>query len=92
MAGGWRHSIAVTEADKIYTWGWNKFGQLGIRSNEDKYTPQAVEIGVKDQPLSVRHIACGWRHTLAITCQNGQSELWAWGRGVNGQVRTRRES
>jgi alpha-tubulin suppressor-like RCC1 family protein len=26
-------------------------------------------------------LACGWRHTLAVTARG---EVYAWGRGVNG--------
>lgn len=29
VCGGWRHSGAVTEDGTMYTWGWNRFGQLG---------------------------------------------------------------
>lgn len=35
-AGGW-HSAAVTVNGDLYTWGWNNFGQLGLRSEESNY-------------------------------------------------------
>ena len=34
VACGWRHSIAVTDAHKLFTWGWGKFGQTGLGDTE----------------------------------------------------------
>lgn len=34
VACGWRHSIAVTDSAKLYTFGWGKFGQIGHGDNE----------------------------------------------------------
>jgi len=31
-AGGW-HSLAVTDAGDVYSWGWNERGQLGVPSD-----------------------------------------------------------
>ena len=33
-ACGWRHSLAVSDSGALYTFGWNKYGQLGVGSAE----------------------------------------------------------
>lgn len=34
-------------------------------------------------PRRVALLACGWRHTVAVT---EAGEVYSWGRGVNGQL------
>lgn len=31
---GWRHTAAVDAEGRLYTWGWNKYGQLGLGNHE----------------------------------------------------------
>lgn len=78
--GGWRHTAAAT-ANKFYAWGWNKWGQLGIGTQGDVCVPTEVE-GLQE-PISL--LACGWRHTLALTAAG---EVYSWGRNCNGQLGT----
>ncbi|KAL9233360.1 hypothetical protein vseg_008375 [Gypsophila vaccaria] len=80
ISGGWRHTMAVTSDGKLYGWGWNKFGQVGVGDNVDRCSPVQV-LFPHDQ--KVVQICCGWRHTLAITDRNN---LFSWGRGTNGQL------
>jgi hypothetical protein len=30
VACGWRHSAAVTDNGRVFSWGWSKYGQLGV--------------------------------------------------------------
>jgi alpha-tubulin suppressor-like RCC1 family protein len=30
VACGWRHSAAVTDNGRVFSWGWSKYGQLGM--------------------------------------------------------------
>lgn len=82
VAGGWRHSLACTDTGLLYSWGWNKFGQLGLGHNDDTHTPCEVKLSDNDK---IENIASGWRHTLAIS---KSGKCFAWGRGVNGQLGT----
>lgn len=80
VAGGWRHTAAADDEGRTYTWGWNKFGQLGLGDTEDRNAPTEVS------PLTgqrVALLACGWRHTVAVTVDG---MVYSWGRGVNGQL------
>ncbi|KAH3764245.1 Tyrosine-protein kinase Src42A [Pelomyxa schiedti] len=61
---GTSHSAALDENHEVFTWGSNKFGQLGYEteSNSDQLLPRRVHT------LSgkmVKQVACGWNHTLA---------------------------
>jgi alpha-tubulin suppressor-like RCC1 family protein len=35
IAGGDNHTLALTSSGKIYAWGWNGHGQLGVGGTED---------------------------------------------------------
>nr|KJB33344.1 hypothetical protein B456_006G007400 [Gossypium raimondii] len=76
ISGGWRHTMALTSDGKLYGWGWNKFGQVGVGDNTDICSPVQVKFP-NDQ------VSCGWRHTLAIT---EEQNIFSWGRGTNGQL------
>jgi hypothetical protein len=39
--GGW-HSLAVTGDGRLYAWGWNGVGQLGLGSTSNQYSPVEV--------------------------------------------------
>ncbi|KAH0908901.1 hypothetical protein HID58_032222 [Brassica napus] len=42
ISGGWRHTMALTSDGKLYGWGWNKFGQVGVGDNIDQCSPVQV--------------------------------------------------
>ncbi|CAL1381160.1 unnamed protein product [Linum trigynum] len=80
ISGGWRHTMAVTSDGKLYGWGWNKFGQVGVGDNADHCSPVQLKF---PRNQKVVQIACGWRHTLAVT---DRQNVFSWGRGTNGQL------
>ncbi|MCD7465236.1 Ultraviolet-B receptor uvr8 [Datura stramonium] len=80
ISGGWRHTMALTSDGKLYGWGWNKFGQVGVDDNCDHCSPVQVKFP-HDQKVIL--ISCGWRHTLAVT---ERQNVFSWGRGTNGQL------
>ncbi|XP_040372143.1 ultraviolet-B receptor UVR8 isoform X4 [Rosa chinensis] len=59
---GARHSTILTEDGQLFSWGWNKYGQLGLGDSVDRNIPCQVSI---DGCLP-KHIACGWWHTLLL--------------------------
>ncbi|XP_052190726.1 ultraviolet-B receptor UVR8 isoform X2 [Diospyros lotus] len=80
ISGGWRHTMALTSDGKLYGWGWNKFGQVGVGDNVDHCSPMQVRFPHEQK---VVQISCGWRHTLAVT---ERGNVFSWGRGTNGQL------
>jgi hypothetical protein len=57
-----------------------QFGQLGVGDLEDRNSPTPVTTLAGNQVVL---LACGWRHTLAVTATG---QVFTWGRGVNGQL------
>ncbi|KAG8383900.1 hypothetical protein BUALT_Bualt04G0062200 [Buddleja alternifolia] len=80
ISGGWRHTMALTTDGKLYGWGWNKFGQVGVGDNTDHCSPVQVKFPLDQK---VVNISCGWRHTVAVT---ERQNVFSWGRGTNGQL------
>ncbi|XP_023910727.1 ultraviolet-B receptor UVR8 isoform X2 [Quercus suber] len=59
---GARHSTILTEDGKLFSWGWNKYGQLGLGDSAGRNIPSLVSI---DGSLPT-NVACGWWHTLLL--------------------------
>ncbi|KAL5809261.1 hypothetical protein ACOSQ3_029952 [Xanthoceras sorbifolium] len=59
---GARHSAILTEDGQVLSWGWNKYGQLGLGDSIDRNIPSQVPI---DGCLP-KDVACGWWHTLLL--------------------------
>jgi len=72
--------MALTSEGKLYGWGWNKFGQVGVGNNDDHCSPVQVHFP-EEQKIS--QVACGWRHTLALS---EKKNVFSWGRGTSGQL------
>lgn len=58
---GARHNAIVTDDNRVFSWGWNKYGQLGLGDSIDRSLPSQVPI----DNLRVVNVSCGWWHTLA---------------------------
>ncbi|KAL3696817.1 hypothetical protein R1sor_010893 [Riccia sorocarpa] len=80
ISGGWRHTVALDDAGRLYGWGWNKFGQVGVGNNDDQPSPQLVK---NLDGEKVKQVSCGWRHTVCIT---EKGNVFSWGRGTSGQL------
>ncbi|KAJ6357667.1 hypothetical protein OIU78_005502 [Salix suchowensis] len=59
---GARHSAIFTEDGKVFCWGWNKYGQLGLGDVIDRNIPSQVPI----DGCVPKAVACGWWHTLLL--------------------------
>ncbi|KAK9913604.1 hypothetical protein M0R45_037415 [Rubus argutus] len=59
---GARHSAIITEDAKVFGWGWNKYGQLGLGDVIDRNIPAQVII----DGCVPKNVACGWWHTLLL--------------------------
>ncbi|XP_076636822.1 HECT and RLD domain containing E3 ubiquitin ligase 4 isoform X2 [Colletes latitarsis] len=81
VACGAHHTVVVNEWGQLFSWGSNGEGQLGLNSkNIIECTPRMVKtLGTS----VIVQIACGAKHTLALT-NNG--ELYSWGSNNEGQL------
>ncbi|KAG5607502.1 hypothetical protein H5410_028994 [Solanum commersonii] len=59
---GARHTAVVTGDSKVFCWGWNKYGQLGLGDVVDRNIPSQVSM---DGHVPI-NVACGWWHTLLL--------------------------
>ena len=84
VACGFGHSIALCKAASgagahhMYTWGWNREGQLGVGDCENRATPQRLALGT-----ALQHVACGGAHSAVVT---SAGELFTFGSGSCGQL------
>lgn len=72
---GASHSMALTDAGKIYSWGKNTQGQCGHGNAEDQAKPQCIR---KLDDKVIVQVAAGWEHSLALT---KEGLMYSWGCG-----------
>ncbi|NXJ48207.1 HERC4 ligase, partial [Spizaetus tyrannus] len=87
VAGG-AHSFVLTLSGAIFGWGRNKFGQLGLNDDNDRYVPTLLK-SLRTQ--KVVHICCGEDHTAALTKEGGVFTFGAGGYGQLGHNSTSHE-
>ena len=73
VAAGAEHSIVCTSDGEVYSFGWNRYGNLGTNDREDRHIPTKVH-GVE----GVVAVGAGWRHSLAIRGEDRQLFSWGW--------------
>ncbi|MBI2929351.1 MAG: beta-propeller domain-containing protein [Verrucomicrobia bacterium] len=78
VAAGHFHTLALTTAGGVWSWGANYSGQLGDGRRETRHLPGRVANleGVAD-------VECGIFHSLAV---KRDGTLWAWGGNELGQL------
>ncbi|KAJ3671634.1 hypothetical protein LUZ60_007713 [Juncus effusus] len=80
IAAGAEHTAAVTEDGKLYGWGWGRYGNLGLGDRDDRLLPTKVS---STQGIKMVMVACGWRHTICVSCSG---ELYTYGWSKYGQL------
>lgn len=70
------YSLVIKEDDSLWVWGWNRHGQLGDGTTENRHTP----VKVMDNVASV---SAGGNHSLAIKTDG---TLWVCGENESGQL------
>jgi RCC1 and BTB domain-containing protein len=79
VACGSYHTAAISEDGELFTFGGGMYGKLGHGSECGHSLPCRVEALVG---RFVTQVACGSRHTVALTRED--SEVFAWGDSENG--------
>ncbi|XP_055454886.1 probable E3 ubiquitin-protein ligase HERC4 isoform X5 [Psammomys obesus] len=88
VAAGGAHSFVLTLSGAIFGWGRNKFGQLGLNDENDRYVPNLLK-SLRSQ--KVVYICCGEDHTAALTKEGGVFTFGAGGYGQLGHNSTSHE-
>ena len=76
-AGGGSSGYAIVNG-KLYSWGENNYGQLGLGDFDDRDKP--VQVGNLKNWV---HVSAGWENAVAI---NAYGELYSWGDNAQGQL------
>ena len=84
VAAGGGHTVALSEAGHVFTWGNNEYGQLGHNDWERQRAPRQVKpVWFGGQDEKVVFVAAGGTHTLAVT---EAGRLYTWGNGLDGRL------
>jgi alpha-tubulin suppressor-like RCC1 family protein len=87
IAAGSGHTLALTADGRVYSWGSNQYGQLGIGSSfpSSSNSPVAVLGSGLIEGKAVVAISAGTSHSMAVT---SDGKVYVWGAGSSGQLGT----
>lgn len=84
-AGGY-HVLALSEDGKVYSWGYNYYGQLGDSSTINRKTPVEVNFsGVLGTGQYIESIAASYSSSAAVS---NTGMVYTWGENSKGQLGT----
>ncbi len=69
------HCLAVNTDGKVWAWGNNDYGQLGIGTKENELTPVMI-----DKLTQIEDIAVGYNFSAAL---DKEGNVWTWGNNEN---------
>ena len=78
------HSSAITSENRVFTWGYNYYGQLGDGTTTDSYTPIEITANfglIGEETVII--ISLGERHSSAVT---SEGRILTWGGNNYGQL------
>uniref|UniRef100_A0A8C4RGV0 X-linked retinitis pigmentosa GTPase regulator n=1 Tax=Erpetoichthys calabaricus TaxID=27687 RepID=A0A8C4RGV0_ERPCA len=78
LAAGSNISAALTDDGKLYMWGDNSEGQIGLGNESGAYVPQKLDINKK-----VTWVSCGYYHSAFVTADG---KLYTFGESDNGKL------
>lgn len=85
IRAGDQHMGVLTKEGKLYTWGYNDFGQLGWGLHGEgrvgQQKPQQVKGLLENEEII--DFACGGGHTVAVS---KSCRVFGWGSNTNGQL------
>lgn len=78
IAAGGNHACVIDASKRVFCWGGNQFGQLGLPTSTTQTSRPTLVPGV----TGVSVIAAGNFHTCAF----GEAGSWCWGQGAQGEL------
>ena len=87
ISAGFAHSAAVDEEGRLFTWGNNKYGQLGVGDYLSRRFPTQVSGFTDPQGMQYKivDIRCGLYHCIALDIVGA---VWSFGSNNRGQLGT----
>ena len=80
---GYDHSLALTSAGNLYSWGLNECGQIGDGTTTNGIRPKKVVFSGKSGDDGVDFAFSGRNHSLATT---SAGKVFCWGGNTSGQL------
>ena len=77
---GFDHALALSQTGKVYAWGCNLLGELGLNENKYERKPKLIEMTKK---VSVKQISCGNSFSLLLT---NEGNIYSFGYNYHGQL------
>ncbi|KAJ7419154.1 putative E3 ubiquitin-protein ligase HERC4 [Pitangus sulphuratus] len=81
VACGYYHSLALSKGSEVFSWGQNKYGQLGLGYEYKKQTSPHMIKSLLGIPFA--QIAAGGAHSFVLTLSGA---IFGWGRNKFGQL------
>jgi alpha-tubulin suppressor-like RCC1 family protein len=83
VAAGRFHTLAVASNGQLYTWGSNRFGQLGEDHDAKHSLPEPMRLAPALATIAWKQVAAGDAHSLALSADG---RVMAWGNNCAGQL------
>ena len=80
VSAGQYHTLCIDRAGRVFSWGWNVHGQVGVGGIDDVTSPRLVR-GLAG--YRVVQVEAGYAHSVALT---SCGTVLAWGCGLFGQL------
>lgn len=77
---GQHQSLILTNKNKLYSFGQNNYGQLGLEDNIDRYVPTLIDFPFDGKPVDIQ---MGDYHSIVFT---DTDKVYSFGRNINGQL------
>ncbi|KAF4109172.1 hypothetical protein G5714_010245 [Onychostoma macrolepis] len=78
LSAGGHTSAALTEDGRLFLWGDNSVGQLGLGDDSHALLPKELKLG-----QSIQWVSCGYRHSALVT-DNG--DVFTFGESADGRL------
>ncbi|WP_291401961.1 T9SS type A sorting domain-containing protein [Daejeonella sp.] len=78
IASGYYHNLSIHQDGSLWSWGYNRYGQLGDGTTSPRTTPARI-----GNANDWKTIAAGYLHSVAI---KSDGSLWTWGANGYGQL------
>ncbi|MEQ8454669.1 MAG: hypothetical protein RLO52_27025 [Sandaracinaceae bacterium] len=83
VAVGYLHACLIDAMDRLFCWGANSSGQLGIGDNVNRNRPTLVSLGGS---LRAVDVSAGPAHTCAVVRNGSNFDVRCWGDNASGQL------
>lgn len=77
-------AAAISSKKKLWMWGCNRFGKIGVGHKNDMHTPTLVQFR---ESCDVVRVSCGKDHVACIVSDGDifqRRRVFAWGRNQEG--------